>query len=137
MTRGFLPLLGLVVAAGLAALGSATHGFRVVTTEGARRLAVENLAVENHPPTVPDVALIDQDGTRFSPDSYRGRVLLVEFIYTDCPTICGLLGNNLAAVMDLLQRKGSVAGQVNFLSISFDPARDGARARLRHRQCHL
>lgn len=122
MTRGFLPLLGVVIAAGLAALSSATDGFRVVTTEGARRLAVEN-----HPPTVPDVALIDQDGVRFSPRSYRGQVLLVDFIYTDCPTICGLLGNYLAAVMDLLRREGGVAGQVSLLSISFDPAHDGPR----------
>jgi protein SCO1 len=122
VTRGFLPLLGLVVAVGLAALSSETHGFRVITTEGARRLAVEN-----HPPTIPDVALIDQNGTRFSLDVYRGRVLLVDFIYTDCPTICGVLGSNLAQVVDLLSREGGVLQHVNLLSISFDPARDGPR----------
>lgn len=119
MTRGFLPLLGLVVAAGLATLSWGTDGFRVVTTEGARRLAVAH-----HPRAVPDVALIDQDGARFSPAAYRGKMLLVDFIYTDCPTICGVLGADFGQVLDLLRRDGGTAGQVDLLSISFDPAHD-------------
>jgi protein SCO1 len=119
VTRGFLPLLGLVIAAGVAVLSWETDGFRVVTTEGARRMAVEH-----NPPAVPGVVLIDQDGNRFSPDTYRGRVLLVDFIYTDCPTICGVLGNDFGRVLDLLRRAGSNAAQVDLLSISFDPAHD-------------
>jgi protein SCO1 len=119
VTRGFLPLLGLVITAGLAVLGWETDGFRAVTTEGARRLAVEQ-----NPPAVPDVVLIDQDGSRFSADSYRGRVVLVDFIYTDCATICGVLGNDFSRVLDLLQRAGGNAANVDLLSISFDPARD-------------
>jgi len=123
MTRGFLPLLALVVAVGTAALGWGTDGFRVVTTEGARRLAVEH-----HPPAVPDVVLIDQDGARFSPDIYRGKVVLVDFIYTSCPRICGLLGAGFSLVQDALRQQGVGAGQVELLSISFDPARDGPTA---------
>jgi len=118
MTRGFLPLLGLVLAAGVAGLGWGTDGFRAVTTEGARRLTIEHRR-----PAVPDVALIDQDGARFSADAYRGHVLLVEFIYTDCPTICGTLGDDFRQVLDRLRHDGG-AGQVDLLSISFDPAHD-------------
>jgi protein SCO1/2 len=119
VTRGFLPLLGLIIAAGLAVLGWETDGFRALTTEGARRLAVES-----HPPAVPDVTLIDQDGARFSPDAYRGRLLLVDFIYTDCATICGVLGEDFGRVLELLRRAGGNAAQVDLLSISFDPAHD-------------
>jgi protein SCO1 len=123
VTRGFLPLLGLVMVAGLAVLGWETEGFRVVTTEGARRLAVQQ-----DPPAVPDVMLIDQNGRRFSPDDYRGRVLLVDFIYTDCATICGVVGNDFSRVLDLLQRTGGDAVKVDLLSISFDPAHDSPSA---------
>ncbi|HEY5300231.1 MAG TPA: SCO family protein [Acetobacteraceae bacterium] len=119
MTRGFLPLLGLVLAAGVAGLGWGTDGFRAVTTEGARRLTIEHRR-----PAIPDVALIDQDGARFSPDAYRGHVLLVEFIYTDCPTICGTLGDEFRQVLDRLRHDGGGAGQADLLSISFDPAHD-------------
>ncbi len=119
MTRGFLPLLGLVLAAGVAGLGWGTDGFRVVTTEGARRLTIEHRR-----PAIPDVALIDQDGARFSPDAYRGRVLLVEFIYTGCPRICGVLGDDFRRLLDRLRHDGGAAGQADLLSISFDPAHD-------------
>jgi protein SCO1/2 len=119
VTRGFLPLLGLVITAGLAVLGWETDGFRVATTEGARRLALEH-----HPPALPDVVLIDQDGVRFSPAAYRGRVLLVDFIYTGCASICGLLGEDFTRVLGLLQRAGGSAANVDLLSISFDPAHD-------------
>ncbi len=122
MTRGFLPLLGLVIAAGMAVLGWETDGFRVVTTEGARRLAIER-----HPQTIPDVSLIDQNGARFSFAAYRGRVLLVDFIYTGCATICGVLGNDFSRVLDLVRRGDSTA-RVDLLSISFDPAHDSPPA---------
>ncbi|MGH7153373.1 MAG: SCO family protein [Acetobacteraceae bacterium] len=120
MTRGFLPLLALVIAAGTTTLGWGTDGFRVVTTEGARRLAFER-----HAPAVPEITLIDQDGVRFSPGSYRGKVVLVDFIYTSCPTICGLLGAGFSGVLDVLQREGADARQIDLLSVSFDQARDG------------
>ncbi len=122
MTRGFLPLLAFVIATGLASLGFATSGFRVITTEGARRLAVEH-----HPRAVPDVVLVDQDGKRFTFSTYRGKALLVEFIYTSCPTICGVLGDDFGHVLATLRQDGGTSG-VDLLSISFDPARDGPPA---------
>lgn len=119
MTRGFLPLLGLVIAVGLSTLSFATFGFHVVTTEGARRLAVEH-----HPRPVPDVVLVDQNGAHFTLAAYRGETLLVEFIYTNCPTICGVLGDDFGRVLAMLAARGD-ASRVALLSISFDPARDG------------
>jgi protein SCO1/2 len=118
VSRGFLPLLALVLAAGVAAFAWATEGFRVVTAEGARRLAVERA-----PRPVPDVRLTDQDGRGFSFADYRGRTLLVDFIYTSCPTICGVLGDDFRGA--LAQRRNSA---VDLLSISFDPEHDDREA---------
>jgi protein SCO1 len=121
MTRGFIPLLALVLATGLGALSWATEGFRVVTSEGAWRLAVEA-----NPLLLPEVALIDQEGHPFSFANYRGRPLLVDFIYTRCPTICGVRGGDFRA---LLRQSGEPpAGDIALLSISFDPANDNLEA---------
>ena len=117
MTRGFLPLLAVVLAAGVGALGWATDGFRVVTSEGARRLAVEEA-----PLPLPDVPLTDQTGAVFSLANYRGRTVLVDFIYTSCPTICGVIGDDLR---DALETK---ALDADLLSISIDPASDDRRS---------
>jgi protein SCO1 len=117
VTRGFLPLLALVLAAGIGALSSATDGFRVVTSFGARQLAVER-----DPRGLPDVPLLDQNGRPFSLVDYRGRTVLVDFIYTSCPTICGVLGDDFRNVLTLA--RGRPDADIDLLSISFDPAND-------------
>jgi protein SCO1 len=122
MTRGFFILLGLVLAAGYVALAQATDGFKVVTSEGARQVAIERA-----PQAVPDIALIDQDGKAFSLADYRGRTVLVDFIYTRCPTICGLAGDDFHRVLAQLE-SDKIGRKVDLLSISFDPQNDDREA---------
>jgi protein SCO1 len=120
VTRGFLPLLAVVLAAGIGALSSATDGFRVVTSFGARQLVVER-----DPRGLPDVLLLDQNGRPFSLADYRGETVLVDFIYTRCPSICGVLGDDFRNVLTARGRSGVDS---DLLSISFDPANDDRRA---------
>lgn len=120
--RGFLPLLAFVAAAGTAALAWETDGFRVVTSAGARQLAIERT-----PSPLPDVRLVDQDGNAFSLSSYRGRPVLVDFIYTRCPTVCGTLGDDFHHVLELMRDAKSKA-PIDLLSISFDPQNDDLQA---------
>ena len=125
--RGFVLLLAGVLTSGIAALSWATDGFRVVTSEGARRLAVER-----SPRLVPEVAMIDQNGQSFSLADYRGRAVLVDFIYTGCPTICGVLGDDFRNVLELAQ--ADAAGGIDLISISFDPEHDDRGALQRYGQ---
>ena len=120
MTRGFPVLLGLVLSIGMAALAFETDGFRVVTSAGARQLAVER---QPHP--LPDVRLRDQNGSLFSLSDYRGRSLLVDFIYTRYPTLCSERGDDFRRMMELAN---SADAQIDFLSISFDPENDDSEA---------
>jgi protein SCO1/2 len=119
MKHGFTLLFSCVVAAGIAAFWAQTDGFRVVTSEGARRLDLARA-----PRSMPTVVLTDQDGTAFSLADYRGRVVLVDFIYTGCPMICGLLGDEFRQIQDLLRPDGEPR-RISLLSISFDVAHDG------------
>ncbi len=118
MKRGFIPLLGLVLLIGVSALARATDGFRAVTSDGARQLSVAR-----HPRSIPDVRLVDQNGHSFSLADYRGKTLLVDFIYTRCPTLCGVLGNDFHRVLAAMPNK-----QLDLLSVSFDPANDDHEA---------
>ena len=115
MTRGFLPLLAIVAATGIAALAWETDGFRVVTSAGARQLSIERT-----PRPLPDVRLVDQDGHAFSLSSYEGRPVLVDFIYTRCPTLCGVLGDDFDGVLRLMNGAGAGA-PIDLLSISTAP----------------
>ncbi|MFZ0559392.1 MAG: SCO family protein [Methylovirgula sp.] len=118
MTRGFIPLLGIVLFIGIGALARATEGFRVITNEGARQLSVAR-----DPLPVPDVRLVDQDGHPFSLADYRGRTLLVDFIYTRCPSLCGVLGDDFHRVLTLTPDQ-----DIELLSVSFDPENDNREA---------
>jgi len=68
-----------------------------------------------------DYTLIDQYGEKISfPDAYKGRVMLVGYVYTHCPDICPMITYNMRDI----QRE--LPGEEKFMlvSISFDPARD-------------
>jgi len=113
-----LALSAALLAAGGALFSAATDGLQAFTTESARRLAVAR-----HPVAVPDVALETQAGQEASFASWRGRWVLVTFMYTRCPTVCIAMGDEF----DQLQRRLGpevAAGQVQLVSISFDPAHD-------------
>lgn len=115
--RTLLASLLLLLAGGIG-LGAATAGFQAFTTEAARRITVLE-----HPVNIPDVTLENQSGVQLKFSSLRGKWLLVDFIYTRCPTFCVALGSEFAQLQDLLA--GPLAqGRLQLLSISFDPVHD-------------
>jgi protein SCO1/2 len=76
--------------------------------------------------TAPDFALVDQDARPISLAALRGKVVLLDFIYTRCPGPCPILTGILADV-----RKGLSEGdraRVQLVSISLDPANDTPEA---------
>lgn len=103
---------------GAVALAAATDGFQAFTTETARRVAVRR-----QPANLPAVTLENQSGARFMLADLRRKWLLVDFIYTRCPTFCTVLGGDFAQLERELA--GPIAqGRVQLLSISFDPTQD-------------
>ena len=115
--RTLLASLALLIA-GSVALSAATGGFQVFTTESARRAAVREKPID-----VPAVALQTQSGARISLASLQGKWLLVDFIYTRCPTYCVALGAEFSQLQDRLAEP-IAQGKVQLLSISFDPTHD-------------
>lgn len=74
--------------------------------------------------TVPDVAVVDQDGRRlnFYSDLVRGRTVAIDFIYTSCTTICPMLTAHFRMVQQELAAR--VGKDVALISISIDPVTD-------------
>ena len=75
------------------------------------------------PPDAPDFTLENQFGEDVSLSDFDGKVVVVAFIYTSCPDVCLIISSNLDYVN---QNLGEHAEEVEFVSITIDPARDTA-----------
>jgi protein SCO1/2 len=75
---------------------------------------------------VPDFGLVNQDGKRIHLAQYRGKALLLTFVYTRClqPDQCTLMSNNFAAIDQALQKQPEAYDKTHLLTISFDPDYD-------------
>ena len=74
---------------------------------------------------VPDFSFTNQDGKKISLRQYRGKILLVTFIYTRCPfpDFCPRMSSNFADIYKQLGTNSALAN-TDLLSISFDPEHD-------------
>ena len=75
---------------------------------------------------VPDFGLVNQDGKRIHLAQYRGKTLLITFVYTRClqPDQCTLMSNNFAAIDQALQQQPETYDKTHLLTVSFDPEYD-------------
>ena len=73
---------------------------------------------------LPDLELLDQDGRRvnFRSDVIQDRLVVIDFIYTSCTTVCPIL----SSVFEQLQEDlgDSLGEEVFLVSISVDPGTD-------------
>jgi protein SCO1/2 len=75
-------------------------------------------------PRIPDIACLDQNGKklRFHTDLVKGKVVVINFIFTSCPYMCTRIGEGVARLQAAL---GERAGKdVHLISVSTDPVAD-------------
>ena len=75
---------------------------------------------------VPDFSFVNQSGKEIHIDQFKGKVLLVTFIYTRCPLpdFCPRMSQNFAKIDNALAADPALYAKTHLLSISFDPAYD-------------
>ena len=81
----------------------------------------------------PNFRLIDQFGRPISLAQFKGKPVVLTFLYTHCPDQCPLTAEKLHAVMLSL---GSDAQRVGVVAVSTDPRRDTTAAALNFSQVH-
>jgi len=58
------------------------------------------LEINGAPKKVPAFSFINQDGNTITNKDYEGKVYLVEFFFTTCPTICPRMSENLVQIQN-------------------------------------
>jgi len=75
------------------------------------------------PPRVaPPLALRNYKGERVDIAQYKGRAVLVTFLYTRCPDVCPLIASGLGAALSAMGP--ARASRVQVLAVSVDPRGD-------------
>ena len=72
----------------------------------------------------PGFELQDASGRTIRLDDFRGKAVVLHFIYASCPDVCPLHAEKLAELQDMTAQAG-MAGRVQFVTITTDPERDG------------
>jgi protein SCO1/2 len=113
-------LVRVLAAGALAAvaLGAAAHDAHQHHT-GGKPPAAESVRLR-----LPDTALLDHDGRsrRFASEVIGERIVLVDFVYTTCTTVCPIASALFAQVQQRLGER--LAQDVRLVTVTVDPVRD-------------
>ncbi len=117
MTR----LLIMAIAAGLAVGPAAANhpGHQLDEVMGSKEKYFQ--AVDKEPPAF---SLSDAGGRLVTLADFKGKVVILHFIYASCPDVCPLHADRIAEIQGLVNAS-PMKGLVQFLSITTDPAHDG------------
>ena len=113
---------------GLSAYGaSSPHAHETGSQQKTPKAAESNVKA-------PEFALIDQDGKRFLSTSLRGKIVVLDFIYTTCTDVCPLFTANFARLQRRLNPEHK--SDVIFVSITTDPEIDSPKVLKAYAQRH-
>lgn len=118
--RGPLGLLALLAAAGVVLIAAAL----VVTGVLGGRAPLTGTDLGQQ--LAPDFALTDHRGQRVRLSDFRGKAVVLTFVYTSCPDICPLVTGNLRVALEILPE--DTRSDVVLLAVTLDPARDTQQA---------
>src|SRR5258708_2537934 len=125
--RLLLSLLALVVIAGVIALlsvgdSSGSSSTKKQLRQGNFEAAGLLTPIRNAPP----LALRNYLGQPINLSAYRGKAVLVTFIYTHCPDICPLITSQLRVAQNLMG--SATAAKAQIVAVSVDPRGDTSKS---------
>ena len=115
MLRAFVLALALVAVAPAASAHSLQD---LETALGDREKYFQSIDKQ-----APDFALQDAAGREVSLADFRGKVVVLHFVYAICPDVCPLHAERIAEIQSLVNAS-PMKSQVEFVTITTDPSKD-------------
>jgi protein SCO1/2 len=122
-----LSLLVLVLVAGavaLLAIGGGSSGKSVTQQAAHTKFDAEGVLTPAQP--APPLSLRNYLGERVTLSSFKGKAVLVTFLYTNCPDVCPLITSNLRVAQNLMG--AATAAKAEIIAVSVDPKGDTPKA---------
>jgi protein SCO1/2 len=124
--RVLLSLLALVLLAGGVALIAVGSSASPKKPAPAKQGSFDASGLLTPVAAAPPLALHNYLGQPVDIQSYKGKVLLVTFIYTHCPDVCPLITSNLRVAQNLMP--AAVRSKLAIVAVSVDPKGDTPKA---------
>lgn len=117
----YLILLLLLVGPGLALifLSKGTHVFQTLPYYGLKDVDASGDTIYH---TVPDFDFINQNGEEVSFDDFEGKIIVADFFFTTCPTICPIMTKQMARLQWILE--DPAFSDIKLLSHTVNPNHD-------------
>jgi protein SCO1/2 len=122
--RIVLALIVVVAIAGGVALLSTASPSKRPSVAGIQGVASAKYAGSLASPPAPEfpLSLRNYKGERVDIAQYKGKAVLLTFLYTHCPDVCPIIASNLAVALNMM---GSAkAAKVQVIAVSVDPRGD-------------
>jgi protein SCO1/2 len=126
ITMAFLVVLIVALLSLRSGLGGSASSTSTTNSSGLQGTDLQNVPA-------PDFRLTDQFGQQVSLSQFKGKPVIVTFMYTHCPDVCPLIAEKLHTVEQSL---GSNAQKVAILAISVDPKGDTRTAAMTFSEQH-
>lgn len=76
----------------------------------------------------PKFDLTDQNNLKISNESYKGKVYVIEFFFSTCPSICPIMNKNMTEIQNEFAKNGNFG----IASITINPANDTEQVLKKH-----
>jgi protein SCO1/2 len=119
-----LALVVIVVIAGGIALLTTGSPSKRPSVAGIQGIASAKYAGSLASPPAPEfpLSLRNYKGQPVNIDQYKGKAVLLTFLYTHCPDVCPIIASNLAVALNMLGP--AEAAKVQVIAVSVDPRGD-------------
>src|SRR5690348_9197156 len=97
------------------------HAAQPATPVASRSATLDAPSLATPPEPARDFTLRDSLGRRVRLSDYRGKAVLLTFIYDHCPDVCPLIVGNFHTA---LTRLGPAANKAQVIAVSVDPKGD-------------
>ncbi|WP_184498413.1 SCO family protein [Algoriphagus iocasae] len=104
----------------LKGFGSNTYDIPIYYQKGTQNPFKECAVSDTTQHYIPDFTFINQDGQPAGKADMEGKITIVDFFFTSCPSICPVMSEEMERVNDMFRDEP----RVQILSISIDPEFD-------------
>lgn len=113
-------LIPIVIIVFLKTFGNNKYDIPVLFENGVEDPFMECDMAENGQHYIPDFVLTSQDKTEIGRNEMKGKITIVDFFFTSCPSICPIMSTEMERVDDAFRNQD----KVQIFSISIDPEYD-------------